>query len=70
MGKLAEFHKKYELIMQAKINSHERDEKLGELMTDMEKQYKIPALRDKSWEKDNKAIIALYRKLSMSRELK
>lgn len=66
--RLAEIHKKYEEIMQAKITSHERDRKLSALMTDMERQFKIPILRDESWEKDNKATIALYRKLSMSRE--
>lgn len=42
---------------------------LSELMTEMESEYKIPMIRTEDCETANKAVIALYRKISKSRSL-
>lgn len=66
--KLSEYHRQYEKIMKM-APGWERDRRLAELMTMMEKEYRIPLLRDPEWEKKNRAVIALYRKISMSRTM-
>jgi len=52
-------------IVAGKESDEEKDISLSELMTKMEKEFKIPILKNEKWEK--KTIIALYRKISMSR---
>lgn len=65
---LATYNLRYEAIMHDQhLSSNERSRKLAALMTDMERQYKIPSLRNEAWEKVNKRVIALYRKISLSR---
>jgi hypothetical protein len=65
--KLSEYHQRYEQIMKMEPG-RERDRLLAEeLMTMMEKEYRIPLLRDPEWKEKNRAVIALYRKISMSR---
>lgn len=45
-----------------------RDRRLAELMTMMEKEYRIPLLRkDPEWEEKNREAIELYKKISKSR---
>jgi len=66
--KLSEYHRQYEQIMKM-APGWERNRRLSELMTMMEKEYRIPLLRDPEWEKKNRAVIALYRKISMSRTM-
>ena len=44
-----------------------RDRALSQLMDRMEQEYHIPALQHPEWESKNKAVIAMYRKISMSR---
>ena len=66
--KLSEYHRQYEQIMKM-APGWGRDRRLAELMTMMEKEYRIPLLRDPEWEKKNRAVIALYRKISMSRTM-
>lgn len=41
--------------------------KLANLMTDMERLYSIPMLKNEEWERENRKVIALYRKISRSR---
>lgn len=55
--------------MHSNQSKEEKDRAYAKLMTEMEKSFRIPALRDEEWEKENKAVIALYRKISMSREM-
>ena len=64
MDDLKKYHDKYEEIMKMKPG-RERDRKLAELMSALEKW--VPVLRDPEWEKKNRALIALYRKVSQSR---
>lgn len=65
---LASFYMQYETIINSNMSSQEKDKALSNLMTEMEKAYHIPLLRDSEWETKNKKVIALYRILSQSRE--
>lgn len=68
-NKLHYFNQIYENIMHSDGSREEKDRQFARLMTDLEREYKIPILRDLEWEKKNKAVVALYRKISMSRTL-
>jgi len=67
MNKLAQYHKQYEDIMSGDMSQQERNRRLAALMTEMEQVFQIPILRNEEWERRHKAIIALYRKISLSR---
>lgn len=62
------FETKYEEIMRDP-SVRQRESRLGELMTEMEGVFKIPALKNTTWEKENPQVIELYRKVSDSRNL-
>ncbi|HDX9577671.1 TPA: hypothetical protein ROX88_001168 [Bacillus pseudomycoides] len=66
---LAQVHSEYESIIHSNLGENEKTLKLSNLMTEMERTYKIPLLQNVQWEKENPAVIAMYRKISMSREL-
>jgi len=65
--KLAEVNEEYEQIVKSGEDQEVKNSKQSDLMTRMERHYKIPALRNEEWEKENKAIIAMYRKIARSR---
>jgi hypothetical protein len=67
MTTLNEYNRRYEEIMSQPSLS--RDKQLSRLMTEMERKYKIPLLQTPEWESNNRKVIALYRKISMSRDL-
>lgn len=69
LKRVYDFNRIYEEILHSNMNDDEKSMKFAELMTLMEKEFKIPFLKDNEWESKNKAIIALYRKISMSRKL-
>lgn len=56
-------------IIHGQVNEPFRSRRLASLMEEMERDYKIPSLRNEAWESQNQAVIALYRKISMSRNL-
>lgn len=62
------FETKYEEIMRDP-SVRQREIRLGELMTEMEGVFKIPMLKNTTWEKENPQVIELYRKVSDSRNL-
>lgn len=64
---LTEINKEYEKIMSANLNPHNRAVKLAQLMTRMEGEYSIPMQKNVEWEQQNRKVIALYRKISLSR---
>lgn len=64
---LKEINQEYEEIMHSQKSNSDKDRLLGVLMTKMEKEYKIPLMQNQEWENKNKKVIALYRKISMSR---
>ncbi|WP_128896665.1 hypothetical protein [Longirhabdus pacifica] len=66
---LNKYNSQYENIMKESLSTVDRDKKLADLMTVLEKEYKIPSLRNIEFEKNNRAIIALYRKISLSRNI-
>lgn len=68
-NKLHYFNQIYENIMHSDASQEEKDRQLARLMTELEKVFNIPVLRDPEWEKENKAVVALYRKVSMSRAI-
>lgn len=69
LNTLTSHNKRYEDILHSDLSSDKKDKLLAELMTELEGTYKIPMLRNEAWEKENRAVIALYRKVSLSRSL-
>ncbi|QJX74728.1 hypothetical protein [Priestia megaterium] len=67
--KLSDFNEEYEKIMRSSITQYTKDVKLAELMTLIEGVFSVPLLRDEEWERNNKKVIAMYRKISNSRKL-
>jgi len=65
--KLSEVNQEYEHIIGSEETQEVKNSQLSDLMTRMERHYKIPALRNEEWEMENKAVIAMYRKISSSR---
>ena len=63
---LTELNEEYEQIMRSPAGAA-RDRALSQLMDRMEQEYHVPALHNPEWESKNKAVIAMYRKISMSR---
>lgn len=71
MKGLKEFEQEFQdIIKRDGLEQERKDIQLSGLMTEMERVFKIPMLRDEEYEKKNGDVIALYRKVSMSRELK
>jgi hypothetical protein len=66
---LTYFNNRYEDIIHSNLSSNRKAVKLSELMTELERIFKIPMLRNEEWEKKNKAIVTLYRNISISRKL-
>lgn len=64
---LSDYQREYESIIHA--DQPRKDILLADLMTEMEKQFKIPMLRNEEWERENVKVIAMYRKLSITRTL-
>lgn len=62
------FESRYEEIMR-EPSIRQRENRLGELMTEMEGVFKIPMLKNTTWEKANPQVVELYRKVSDSRNL-
>jgi hypothetical protein len=67
MSKLLEMHMRYEAIMAAETSPTERDLALATLMDQIKTEFNVPLLHFAEWEKNNKKVIALYRKVSKSR---
>jgi hypothetical protein len=67
MKTLAQINKEYEEITYSDLKEPIRSRRLADLMEEMEQEYKVPMIRSEAWEIQNKAVIALYRKISMSR---
>jgi len=46
-----------------------RDQRLSQLMTDLEQAYNIPMLKDEQFEKENPFLMSLYRAVSDERSI-
>lgn len=64
---LLDYQREYEKIIHA--DQPRKDILLVGLMTEMEKQFKIPVIRNEEWERENSKIMAMYRKLRITRTL-
>lgn len=62
------YRQQYDAIMDSPPG-RQRDLRLAALMTEMERKYRIPALKDEQWEASNPAVIELYREVSQARAL-
>lgn len=51
------------------MTQYQKDVRIAELMTIMERRYNIPMLRNEQWEKDNSYVISVYRTISNMRKL-
>jgi site-specific recombinase XerD len=69
MRTLSKINQAYEEIIHGATKEPFKSRKLADLMGEMERSYNVPIERKLSWESQNRAVIALYRKISMSREL-
>ena len=64
---LLDYQREYERIIYA--DQPRKGILLTGLMTEMEKQFKIPTMRNEEWERENRKVRAMYRKLSITRTL-
>ena len=51
------------------LSQYQKDVRLAELMTAMERRYGIPMFRNEQWEIDNSYVISVYREISSMRKL-
>lgn len=51
------------------VDQHQKDVRIAELMTVIERRYGIPMFRNEQWEKDNSYVISIYRQISNMRKL-
>ncbi|GMA66262.1 hypothetical protein NZD89_28845 (plasmid) [Alicyclobacillus fastidiosus] len=66
MSSLADINEEYEQIMRSPEGGA-RDRNLSQLMNKMKHDFHIPPFQSDEWEQNNKDVITLYRKISMSR---
>lgn len=64
---LVEYNTRYETLIHSDLTPQQKDLKLANLMSEMEVAFNIPMIRKPEWEEENRAVIAMYRKISMSR---
>ena len=65
---LSEINEDYERILHSSaLTNDQKAVKFADLLTEMEGRHNVPMLRNPEWESQNKAVIALYRKISLSR---
>ncbi|MCL6588180.1 MAG: hypothetical protein K6T72_17095 [Anoxybacillus sp.] len=67
MDKLAEYKKRYAEAMNA--SRSRRDFLLADIMTDMEREFRIPFLRDRAEKEVAPDVLRLYRLISDSRSI-
>lgn len=66
VGEMLELTNRFKEIEKCK---EMRDERLANLMTDMEQAYGIPALNNEEYNKKNPFVIAMYRAVSEARSI-
>jgi len=64
---LNEYYQRYETIMNLSVGPIERDKMLSSLMTDLERAFQIPMVKNEGWEKEYADVHAFYFKVSTSR---
>ena len=64
---LNDYYQRYKMILSLPIGIIEKDKMLSSLMTDLERAFQIPMIKNKGWEKEYADIHTLYFKVSSSR---
>lgn len=65
---IEQFKSQYDAIMDSPPG-RQRDLRLAALMTEMERKFRIPALKNTEWETSNPAVAELYREVSQARAI-
>lgn len=65
--RLDEYEKRFEFILEMDRKQSEKDRLLSGLMTDLERNFHIPMVKDETWEQENPEVYVLYRKVADSR---
>lgn len=65
--RLDEYETRLEFILEMDSKQSEKDKLLSGLMTDLERNFHIPMVRDEVWEQENLEVYSLYRKVADSR---
>ena len=64
---LTQLNQEYERIM-SQSEGADRDRALAALLDVIKHEYHVPLMQNVEWERKHKSVIALYRKVSMSRK--
>lgn len=64
-----EYEQRFNTILNVSKSPNEKDKLLAILMTELERAFQIPMIKNKTWEEENTEVYALYRKVSDSRSL-
>lgn len=67
MTTLQQLHHDYEQILHTLMPGVAQDKALSALMDRIKAEFGVPLMRDPTWERNHKAVIALYLKVSKSR---
>lgn len=55
------------ILLNEKMTQEQKDKKYGELMTELERYYRIPALKNDEFEAKNPDLMRIYRQISNAR---
>ena len=70
MEKLEMFKREFEKIKSnSELNKSRKSMLYATLMTQLEREFKIPILNDEDWNKRNFEVLKLYREISMARDI-
>jgi tRNA A22 N-methylase len=67
--RVEEYETRFEYILGTKLEQKQKDKMLSGLMTDLERTFQIPMVKNEMWEKENPEVYALYHKIADSRLL-
>ena len=65
---IEQYREQFDAIMDS-VPGRQRDLRLAALMTELERKFRIPALKNTEWETSNPAVADLYREVSKARAL-
>lgn len=65
--RLDEYEKRFEFILEMDSKKSEKNLLLSGLMTDLERNFHVPMMKNEAWEHENSEVYALYRKIADSR---
>lgn len=68
-GEMQAYTNRFKEIIGSKAPDDIKDIRLANLMTDLERAYRIPFLRDEEFERENPQLMMLYRTVSEARNL-